>query len=281
MAEEKEQWITLKSGKKVKLDKNGNVIAGFHEFMGKNISKLKEESKFENKPYSKPSKNFETYLQENGNDKTKAAREFFRENLQDKYVTTTINGKPADIHFTGKSWQKIKMGIGNDEIKANFLEDIPNVLQPYKGSGSLTKNRDDFSEFHYFEQAIEKNINGKPVRAKIQVDVGTRKDSDNENEVYSYLAKNITQDNKKSHFERLKEFKPNGTPSHFSNMAFDKNIPVQYEIVNIEIEILEDEMNRHDFSNGQRKQAKHRPKRLHACGNFKHHQGKRGPVPRL
>ncbi len=246
MAEDKEQWITLKSGKKVKLDENGNVIAGFQGFMGKNISKIKEESKFENKPYSKPIKNFETYLQENGNDKTKAAREFFRENLQDKYVTTTINGQRADIHFTGTSWQKIKMGIGNDEIKANFLEDIPNVLQHYKGSGSLTKNRDDFSEFHYFEQAVEKNINGKPVRAKIQVDVGARKGSKNENEAYSYLVKNITQDNKKSHFERLKEFKPNGTPSHFSNMAFDKNIPVQYEIVNIEIEVLEDKlMNRH------------------------------------
>lgn len=248
MAEDKEQWITLKSGKKVKLDENGNVIAGFQGFMGKNISKLKEESKFENKPYSKPSKNFETYLQENGNDKTKAAREFFRENLQDKYVTTTINGQPADIHFTGASWRKIKMNIGNDEIKANFLEDVPNVLQHYKGSGSLTKNRDDFSEFHYFEQSIEKNINGKPVRAKIQVDVGVRKGSKNENEAYSYLVKNIAQDNKKSHFERLKEFKPNGTPSHFSNMAFDKNIPVQYEIVNIEITELEDEMNRHDLA---------------------------------
>ncbi len=76
-----------------------------------------------------------------------------------------------------------------------------------------------------------------------------RKGSKNENEAYSYLVKNITQDNKKSHFERLKEFKPGGTPSHFSNMALDKNIPVQYEIVNLEIEILEDKpMNRHDLA---------------------------------
>ncbi len=257
MAEEKEQWITLKSGKKVKLDENGNVIAGFQGFMGKNVSKLKEESKFENKPYSKSGKNFETYLQENGNDKTKAAREFFRENLQDKYVTTTINGQPVDIHFTGGSWREFRRKIADSDIKASFLEDVPNVLQHYKGSGTLTKNRDDFSKFHYFEHEMEKEINGKKIKAGIKVDVGTRKNTENENEAYHYKVTKTTEDTKKAGgTAEGYHFTPNGVnepqkeaPSHFSQPALDKNIPVQYEIVNIEIDILEDKpMNRHDLA---------------------------------
>lgn len=256
MAEEKEQWITLKSGKKVKLDENGNVIAGFQGFMGKNVSKLKEESKFKNKPYSKSGKNFETYLQENGNDKTKAAREFFRENLQDKYVTTTINGQPADIHFTGGSWQEFRRKIADSETKASFLEDVPDVLQHYKTSKGLSHARDDFSKFHYFEHEVEKEINGKKIKAGIKVDVGTRKNTENENEAYHYKVTKITEDTKKAGgTAEGYHFTPNGinepqkeAPSHFSQPALDKNIPVQYEVVNIEITELEDEMNRHDLA---------------------------------
>ncbi len=258
MAEDKEQWITLKSGKKVKLDENGNVIAGFQGFMGKNISKIKDVQTTELKPYAKPSKSFAQYLEEHGGNKKEAAHKYFQENLQGKYVTTTINGQPADIHFTGKSWQEFRKRIDAETTKASFLEDVPNVLQHYKGSGNLTKERNDFSEFHYFEQPVEKTVNGKSVKAKIQVDVGVRKGSENENEAYHYRTKEITEDAKKPELSlevtayppiEGKEF-PKETPPHFSQPALDKNIPVQYEIVNIEITVLEleDEMNRHDLA---------------------------------
>lgn len=255
MAEDKEQWITLKSGKKVKLDENGNVIAGFQGFMGKNISKIKDVQTTELKPYAKPSKSFAQYLEEHGGNKKEAAHKYFQENLQGKYVTATINGQPTDIHFTGTTWQEIKKNIEKHPIKANFLENVPEVLQHYKGSGSLTKNRDDFSEFHYFEQAIEKNINGKPVKAKIQVDVGVRKGSKNENEAYHYKASELTEDTKKarmfaegSGYHFISDRPSNWVPSRLIHLALDKNIPLQYEVVNIEIEILEDEMNRHDLA---------------------------------
>ncbi len=249
MAEDRGQWITLKSGKKVKLDENGNVIAGFQGFMGKNISKIKDVQTTELKPYTKPSKSFAQYLEEHGGNKKEAAHKYFQENLQGKYVTTTINGQPADIHFTGKSWQEFRKRIDTDATKSAFLEDVPNVLKNYKGSGKLTKERDDFSKFHYFEQTVEKNINGRPVKAEVKVDVGARKEAENDNEAYHYRTEEITEDEKKPVLSlevtsypliEGKEF-PKETPPHLSQPALDKNIPVQGEIVNIDIQILEDE----------------------------------------
>ncbi len=249
MAEDKEQWITLKSGKKVKLDENGNIVAGFQDFLGKNISKIKDVQTTELKPYAKPSKSFAQYLEEHGGNKKEAAHKYFQENLQGKYVTTTINGQPADIHFTGGSWREFRRKIADSDIKASFLEDVPIVLQHYKGSGSLTKNRDDFSNFYYFEHDVEKEIDGKKIKAGIKVDVGTRKNTENENEAYHYKVTKITEDTKKAGgTAEGYHFTPNGVnepqkeaPSHFSQPALDKNIPVQGEIVNIDIQILEDE----------------------------------------
>ncbi len=238
---EKERWITLKSGKKIQLDENGVIIAGFPGFMGKHISKIGEKEKSVLQPYEQPRKKFESYLQENNGDKEKAAKQFFDENLRDKFISTTIDGKNSDIHFTGTSWQKSKMNIKNHPIKANFLEDIPEVLQHYKISGDPDYTRDDFSKFHYFEHVIEKEIKGRKVKARVKVDVGTRKNSENENEVYHYKATEITQDTKKLVQALEGNYALNGTPSRFSQPAHDKNIRPQYEIVNIEIDILEDE----------------------------------------
>lgn len=133
------------------------------------------------------------------------------------------------------------MNIKNHPIKANFLEDIPEVLQHYKISGDPDYTRDDFSKFHYFEHVIEKEIKGRKVKARVKVDVGTRKNSENENEVYHYKATEITQDTKKLVQALEGNYALNGTPSRFSQPAHDKNIRPQYEIVNIEIDILEDE----------------------------------------
>ena len=192
---EKEKWITLKSGKKVQLDENGVIIAGFPGFMGKHISKIGEKEKSVLQPYEQPRKKFESYLQENNGDREKAAKQFFDENLRDKFISTTIDGKNSDIHFTGTSWQKSKMNIKNHPIKANFLEDIPEVLQHYKISGDPDYTRD---------------------------------------------ATEITQDTKKLVQALEGNYALNGTPSRFSQPAHDKNIRPQYEVVNIEIDILED-----------------------------------------
>lgn len=249
MPEEK-KWITI-NGAAVPLDENGNLE-------GKVGNKI-EEQKTSNvlTPYQKPAKSFSEYLKENGNDKEKAAYQFFKDNLQDKSVQTKINGIEADILFTGGTWREFKQCIGSQKhYKAEFLEDVPDVLQHYKDKGGLKHSSNVFSDFHYFENTIEKEINGKPVKAKVSVDVGTRKD-DKTLQAHSYFVSTDSAiEKEKSHDEhrRITHYQSNehrkGLPPRLSSMAFDKNIPVQYEIVNIEITILEDDknMNRHDLA---------------------------------
>ncbi len=240
MPEEK-KWITI-NGTAVPLDENGNLEGK----VGNKIEKQKTSNVLT--PYQKPAKSFSEYLKENGNDKEKAAYQFFKDNLQDRSVQTKINGIEADILFTGGTWREFKQCIGSQKhYKAEFLEDVPDVLQHYKDKGGLKHSSNVFSDFHYFENTIEKEINGKPVKAKVSVDVGTRKD-DKTLQAHSYFVSTDSAIEKgKSHDEhwRITHYQSNehrkGLPPRLSSMAFDKNIRPQYEIVNIEIDILEDE----------------------------------------
>lgn len=242
---DKERWITLKSGKKVKLDENGTIIAGFHGFLGKNIKRLKTEKEDRTlQPYSKPSKSINEYLKENNNDIVKAANQYIKENFAGKYVTTIINGREQDILFTGNSGSELTKYI-KTKNKIYFLEDVPEVLQHYTHTEKSKYERKDFPNFHYFSDIIEKEINGKKVKAKIDVHVGINPKSRDENEAYYYHVTKI-KDTKKSWKNEQddsltsRSFKKE-SPQHFLYPASDANIRPQYEVVNINIEILEDE----------------------------------------
>ena len=238
MPEEK-KWITV-NGTPVPLDENGNLQGKVgNKIENKTTSKILT-------PYQKPTKSFSEYLKEYGGDKEKAAHQFFKDNLQDKSVRTKIDGVDADILFTGGTWREFRRGIGSqNHKKAEFLEDVPEVLQHYAGKSGLTHPSNVFSDFHYFEKNIEKEINKEKVKAKVSVDVGTRKD-DNSLQAYSYFVSTDRAIKKrKSHSELWMNTHYNnehrkGLHPIFSDMAFNKNIRPQYEVVNIEIDILED-----------------------------------------
>lgn len=253
MAEDKEQWITLKSGKKVKLDENGNVIAGFHEFMGKNASELGEGREI--KKYSPPSKTLHEYIK-NSKSPAKAAEHYFKDNLQNTYVQTKINGKDIEVLFTGKTGRKLRDNLNSNPELAYFVDTFPSVLEHYLKSGGNKKPREDFEGFHYFQKAVTKNINGEKVTAKIKMDVGIRQ---NHTETYEDYSASLAKDKKigciSSEYLRYQREnpaaatvgKPIGTPE---KQPYGSNIKGQYEIVNIEITILEDDknMNRHDLA---------------------------------
>lgn len=75
-----------------------------------------------------------------------------------------------------------------------------------------------------------------------------RKGSKNENEAYHYKASELTEDTKKarmfaegSGYHFISDRPSNWVPSRLIHLALGKNIRPQYEIVNIDIQILEDE----------------------------------------
>lgn len=235
---DKQQWITV-NGTHIPVGKNGDL-------QGKIGNKIEKPAKSKIiTPYQKPAKSFSEYLKENGNDKEKAAHQFFMDNLQNRSVQTKINGIEADILFTGGTWREFKQCIGSQKhCKAEFLEDVPDVLQHYKDKGGLKHSSNVFSDFHYFENTIEKEINGKPVKAKVSVDVGTRKD-DKTLQAHSYfVSTDRAIEKEKSHDEhwRITHYQSNehrkGLPPRLSSMAFDKTIRPQFEVVNIGIEVL-------------------------------------------
>jgi len=238
---EGERWITLSNGKRCKIDGDGDVIAGFKGFMGKNISEIGP-TETEMNLYSKPAKSYGEYLkdaQEAGdkNSHAKAAKQFYRENLQNTYLTTTIgNYGEQDVLFTGKSGGKLLHDVGGNPLKAALIEDIPSVIQaknyvdsgPPKDKDRKDKDRKDFDKFHYFRTTVIKNVDGKDRRVRVQVDVGQRRDSYEVNEVY--------------HLSHDEKTKPAGSSIAGANYLpplpselDENNIPQIFEFVNLEV----------------------------------------------
>lgn len=192
-----ERWVTLSNGKRCKLDGEGTVIAGFEGFVGKNVSDLGQ-PKTEIKPYSRPVKTFGEYLEEakqagDKNAHVKAARQFYKDNLQNTFVATSAGEHgDIDVHFSGKGWNKLSYEMESNPLKAALVEDIPDILKSYSHSGRNTKPRSDYKGFHYFEKTIKKEIKGTSKTVKVKVDVGIRRDSQGGYEVYhlSHDAKN-------------------------------------------------------------------------------------------
>lgn len=205
-----------------------------------------EQAESELHPFIPPTKKFSEYLKENNNDKTEAVKQYIKENFTGKYITTIINNREQEVLFTGRSVEELRKYA--DGYKAYFIEDIPNVLQHYKDTqpGS-EKHKKDFPYFHYFEDVVEKEIKGKKQKAKITVHVGARAKSRDVNEAYFYAATKI-QDTKKvglflGDSLLLSRSSNEEIPKNFINPTCDENIRPQYEIVNINTELLEEKQN--------------------------------------
>ncbi len=191
-----EHWVTLSNGSRVLLDKDGQVVAGFRAFIGKNISECGP-SVLELHKYSGVKKTFADCLKDAKGKKRyeKAAKDYFDTNLKNTFVETALqNGKKIDIHFTGKTWGKISMDMRNDPLKAELVRFMPVVLQQrfHVKSRSNNKPRNDFDGFHYFKAIVRtKDETGKAVVVRMRIDVGVRANSKDDFEAYhmSYDSK--------------------------------------------------------------------------------------------
>ncbi|RZN74600.1 N-6 DNA methylase [Avibacterium paragallinarum] len=96
-----------------------------------------------------------------------AARSYFREKLQGKFVNTQI-GK---VWLIGGSWREMKKGMKKDEIKAHLIPFVPQILKGhYDGQVPSKKMRnDEFSEFHSFSDSVKLESLGFIVNARIIV----------------------------------------------------------------------------------------------------------------
>lgn len=103
--------------------------------------------------------------QQNGESLFDAAKSFYREQLQGKWVNTEI-GK---VHLLGSTWQKMKMDTKHDDIKIRLIPFVPQILKgKYKGNQLTYKDRTDgFVRFHAFSKQIK--LDGTTLQAKVLV----------------------------------------------------------------------------------------------------------------
>lgn len=106
-----------------------------------------------------------------------AVRNYYRENLQGKFIQTEI----GRVFLSGATWQKMKSGLKSDEVKAALIPYVPFILKgTYDGRRELTKERRDrYIAFHAFSRAVK--IGTIIVNARVTV-------GETENHQYEYIA---------------------------------------------------------------------------------------------
>ena len=222
----KYRWVTLKSGKKVRLNKNGYVTAGFGGFVGKHISECGSIEK--RLRYVNPKKKITSYIDEarqkfgNGIKAQRvAADNYYLENLQDRYVDSNFGKGRMQIHFTGRGRSELRKNIQSGTFDVRALPFVTEVLKAkyYWRKGENTKPRKDYDGFHYFRAKVR--VDGK-IRT-MRVDVGIRKDSKN-----IYEAYNLSLDEKKRNLELRRET----ARPRLSNDSDSDTLQVKYEFVN-------------------------------------------------
>lgn len=236
---DKERWITTSSGKRVQLDKNGKVIKGFNGFIGKHVSKLGESTEI--RKFATPEKKLSQYINEN-KDTLIGAEKYLEENIKDTYIQTKIKGIDADILFTAKTIDKFGNNLRTNKNISYFVDELPEILKEKPRFEPNKHERNDFNGFYRFEKEVVKQIpktkNGQVelenVKAKMHIDVGIRAESKRTYEAYSMGI-----DKKIGCFQSYAEAIHDSSTRQENNR--EKHIRPQYEIVNINIEILEDE----------------------------------------
>ncbi len=142
-----------------------------------------EDEEGEEDESSPPGKNFAFYREMADSNAFKGARLFFRNELQDTAVEPK-NGPLAgkSIGFIGADWTKFKQNMNRDEVKAEAIQYVPDVIRDGRCFGPVEpfdKNRGGgrFKCFYYFQKDIPmKDENGKPRR--LIVDVGETKEGE-------------------------------------------------------------------------------------------------------
>jgi len=141
------------------------------------------EPRRENQPseFTAAAKSYEEYLQESEGNGFKAAKAFYKAELQDKIVKTVI----GDVWMLGgKARKEIQYGAKGDDIKSALIPQVPVILKSgeYKGKSELYKNREDrYVAFHYFQKSLI--IGNKEITA--DVSVGERDDGQFQYTAYS------------------------------------------------------------------------------------------------
>lgn len=95
------------------------------------------------------------------------ARTYYQENLQGQTVHREGLG---EVQLTGRGWKKLKHGLKGDQLKAQLIPAIPDIIKrgEYKGRSESYKERSDgFEYFHRFEADVE--IDGKSVLVGVTV----------------------------------------------------------------------------------------------------------------
>ena len=214
-----DHWVTLNNSRRVLLDKDGTVKAGFSGFVGKKVSEL-QTSKRDKKPptveYSHtalhPQKRLpdatkyvdaswkqiqQTEKDGNGQPLTerkareRAAKNYFRENLQNKFVETFIGKDPVQVHFTAKTWSEFFKDPNNFDVKVAIMPKLPDIIRknmktaPYQ----LPKHvHEDFDGFYHIEAKIPDPRNGTK-DLMVYMDIGKNAKSQEDYTQYFYTAR--------------------------------------------------------------------------------------------
>lgn len=271
--EKGDQWITLSNGRRVMIDAEGTVKAGFQGFLGKKVSDLKsgenggkpltvvgkqtalhpkkrlpDATKYVDARWSQIQK---TEKDENGKPLTerkareRAAREYFRNNLQGHFVETTINNQPAQIHFTGKTWSEFFKDPRNFEAKLAIMPKLPELIR--KGMKTAEYQlphhyHEDFDGFYHIETKIPDPRDGNK-KLLVIMDIGKTAKSKEDYNQYFYTAQ-TAQDAKKvnpqNDFRKAAASAATGT---YSGGFTNDSIASRYEVVKIEVKDVQQTAN--------------------------------------
>ena len=175
-------------------------------------------------------------------DHFEAAKQYYRENLQGKYIKGMISGKPVDVHFTGGSWRELKRSMKNDALKAELVTCLPDVISGGEYiSNPLHKHHGGVKQFHTFRKDVETSKGKK----EVFVDVAEMPASKHRHSVYNMTHEDMTAHQTKKAALGIKSKTASdklpggniysGSSPSAARIACDKNISQSFEVVNIRI----------------------------------------------
>ncbi len=251
--DEKGHWITLKNGTRCLVDTQGNILKGPDELKDRNLHDLNQEDGVSVLEDTNPkSSEYQRILKEHNGNHYEAAREFFKDYLQNSVMKGRIGDGVGYIAFTGTGFKKLKFGLKLDPLKAALIPHIPDIIDTGQYFvDPLNKARDDDKIlFHSYKKIVPTKEGNK----EVIVDVSEAAES-----VPTFVAYNLTREGTKNYEIRKEERKKNEKPSQrlganpddtrakdasgtAQDASFKTSLPKEYEVVNIRFadEIMKD-----------------------------------------